>query len=102
METFLEASGSGNVEALLAFVEANPDLRLDALGAYGKPALVLAACGGHTPCLRLLIDANAMVDVQDDTGNTALLAATQEGHIECVRVLIEARADLEVKNVRSE
>ncbi len=63
-------------------------------------ALHLAANKGHKDIVKLLLDANAKVDIQCDENVTPLLAAAQEGqenHIEIVKLLIDHKADVNLK-----
>ena len=53
----------------------------------------LAAHGGHTGVIRLLLAAGAKVDAPEDEGQTALMIAAGEGHLDAVQLLLEAGAD---------
>merc|ERR1719163_1569920 len=54
--------------------------------------LRLAALYGHSPILRLLLEAQATVDERDSGGGTALLKASRAGHLECVELLLASQA----------
>lgn len=61
----------------------------------GKTSLHVAASAGHAQCVRLLIEANATVDMEQGHGRyglTALHMAAHRGHIEVVQLLLEADA----------
>jgi len=59
-------------------------------------ALQLASAGGHTDCVRMLIDAKASVATCGDA-DSALLEASRLGKWEIVMLLIEANADVDEK-----
>ena len=62
----------------------------------GDPPLGIAAQQGHTPVVRLLLDAKAEVDARDGNtfGDTALRQAAGWGQLEAASVLLVAGADL--------
>ena len=47
---------------------------MDMVGNGGQTALITACRNVHVACARALIDANAAVDMADDSGETALMA----------------------------
>jgi uncharacterized protein len=51
-------------------------------------ALIVAARGGHSEVVQVLINAGANVDIQNSEGNTALMVATQ--YPEIVKALTPA------------
>ncbi|KAL3252407.1 hypothetical protein MRX96_017719 [Rhipicephalus microplus] len=61
----------------------------------GQTALMLAASHGRLEMIKLLLDAGAEPNVQDNDGSTALMCAAEHGYIEIVRVLL-AHPDTEV------
>jgi ankyrin repeat protein len=65
-----------------------------------RTPLHLAALGGSTEVCRMLIEAGAAVEAQDDQQETPLHVAAQEGHVEVCRVLIEAGAAVEAPAAR--
>ncbi len=64
---------------------------------YGNTALTLAAEGGHTDVVRLLIEKGAAVDAKAKSGHTALTLAVEGGHTDVVRLLIEKGAAVDAK-----
>lgn len=65
-------------------------------GNFDRPLLARAAgsLGARAPeCLRILIQAGAIVDARDESGATALLWAARCGAVENVRELLSAGAD---------
>lgn len=65
--------------------------------ADGRSALHLAASGGHTGVVRLLLDVAAPreVDSPDGAGCTALQRAAADGHEEVVRLALARGADID-------
>ena len=89
----LLASKSGDsetVERLLQKLQ-NPNCADEG----GKMPLHHAARGGHIEAIRLLLDAGAEKDGQDETadGMTPLLVSSSLGRVEAVRILLESRID---------
>ena len=60
----------------------------------GYTALMLASQTGHTDVAKLLIEAGADVNAQDNNGETALMLVSDEGHTDIVKMLIEKGADV--------
>ncbi|KAB1212628.1 Ankyrin repeat and protein kinase domain-containing protein 1 [Morella rubra] len=60
----------------------------------------LAAGGGHTEVLRLLLLKGANVDALAKDGNTALHLAVEERRRDCARLLLATGARADVRNVR--
>jgi uncharacterized protein len=58
------------------------------------PALQLAAFGGHTDAVVLLLDKGADVNRVADFENTALNTAASEGRLEVIQVLLSRGADV--------
>lgn len=53
----------------------------------GATPLLIAAVGGHTDVVELLVAANAEIDkATTDNGSTPLHAAAQNGHIDVLRM----------------
>ncbi|XP_034939435.1 uncharacterized protein Kank isoform X2 [Chelonus insularis] len=55
---------------------------------HGQTALMLAVSHGRKDMTRLLLDAGAAVNIQDEDGSTALMCAAEHGHIDIVRLLL--------------
>ncbi len=60
-----------------------------------RTALTRAAELGDTTMVRLLVDAQADLDLPGDQNEPALIKAARAGHFDVVRILVEAGADLE-------
>ena len=50
----------------------------------------MASQAGHLEIARLLLEANADKDKDNNKGATALIMASQHGHVEIARLLLEA------------
>ncbi|XP_046481832.1 KN motif and ankyrin repeat domain-containing protein 2 isoform X1 [Neodiprion pinetum] len=55
---------------------------------HGQTALMLAVSHGRKDMAKLLLDAGAAVNIQDEDGSTALMCAAEHGHTEIVRLLL--------------
>lgn len=55
---------------------------------HGQTALMLAASSGHFRMVKLLLEAGAKVDAQDEDGSTALMCAAEHGHADVVQCLL--------------
>lgn len=55
---------------------------------HGQTALMLAVSHGRNDMSRLLLDAGAAVNLQDEDGSTALMCAAEHGHAEIVKLLL--------------
>ena len=65
----------------------------------GCAPLHLAAAGGHTRAMKVLLVCGVHVDQRTVGGETALLTAARRAHMEAVKLLLEHGADV---NLRSE
>eukprot|EP00013_Stygamoeba_regulata_P027011 CAMPEP_0177661862 /NCGR_PEP_ID=MMETSP0447-20121125/18944_1 /TAXON_ID=0 /ORGANISM="Stygamoeba regulata, Strain BSH-02190019" /LENGTH=517 /DNA_ID=CAMNT_0019167311 /DNA_START=14 /DNA_END=1567 /DNA_ORIENTATION=- len=61
----------------------------------GAPLLLLAACRGHTACLRVLIAHGANIDAVNTRGATALAFATKKRHSSAALFLLEHGASVD-------
>ena len=65
---------------------------------YGDTAVILASDRDHNKIAKILIEAGANVNAQNDTGYTALLTATRRDNPELVKILIEAGANVNTQD----
>jgi len=86
-----------NGEALRQHIDAGTDI--DARDPFGGSSpLITAAVFGKTDMARILINAGADLDFQNNDGSTALISAAFFGRPEIVRLLLDAGADKSIKN----
>lgn len=52
---------------------------------HGQTALMLAVSHGRLDMVKLLLEAGADINIQDEDGSTALMCAAEHGHIEIVK-----------------
>jgi len=64
----------------------------------GDPILIWAIENNHVDWLNFLIEKNANVNVQDNSGKTPLIIAAQSGHTEVVQLLIDRDANVNVQD----
>ncbi|KAI9741628.1 MAG: hypothetical protein M1834_000012 [Cirrosporium novae-zelandiae] len=99
-ETPLEdAARSGNkkiIELLLRYYGSDTKMRF---AEHLHMSLHITALSGHEETVRLLLDAGADQDYQDDSGNTALHLAAQNSRSQVVLLLLVRRPDLELKEI---
>ncbi|XP_044007155.1 KN motif and ankyrin repeat domain-containing protein 2 isoform X2 [Aphidius gifuensis] len=55
---------------------------------HGQTALMLAVSHGRKDMTKLLLDAGAAINIQDEDGSTALMCAAEHGHVDIVRLLL--------------
>ncbi|OWK51990.1 Ankyrin repeat domain-containing protein 35 [Lonchura striata] len=91
-QKLLEAVTRGDV-ARVAALAARKAARPAKLNARGQSALHLAAAGGLTECLTLLLEHGAPVNETNDDGSTALHLATIACQPQCVKVLLQHGAN---------
>ena len=58
----------------------------------GTTALMEASWHGHVEVVRLLLEAEARIDLAKNSGLTALMAASREGHVEVLHLLLAGGA----------
>ncbi|KAI5621888.1 transient receptor potential cation channel, subfamily N, member 1, partial [Silurus asotus] len=100
------AAAKGNVviiRELLMLHKSGLDILHNKVNCRGSGPLHLAAAGGHTEVVKLLLDAGASATEEDSEGMTALHLAAQNGHIHILEVL-KSKVSLQVtgkKNLRT-
>ncbi|ENN74189.1 uncharacterized protein LOC109540990 isoform X1 [Dendroctonus ponderosae] len=52
---------------------------------YGQTALMLAVSHGRIDTVKMLLEAGADINIQDEDGSTALMCAAEHGHIDIVK-----------------
>lgn len=88
---------TNNIEALKQHIQAGTNLNeKDPFG--GSSPLISAALFGKTEMAKILIDAGADINVQNNDGSTALHTATFFCRPEIVAMLLKKNADKTIKN----
>ena len=86
-----------DLEIVKQHIEAGTDINMkDQLS--GSTPLIAAATFGNTAIARVLIDANADLEIKNNEGSTALHGAAFFCRIEIVQMLIDAGADKSIRN----
>ncbi|GAA0880506.1 hypothetical protein GCM10009119_34760 [Algoriphagus jejuensis] len=86
-----------DAEAVKQHIAAGSDLNeKDPFG--GSSPLITAAVFGKTEMARLLLDAGADINFQNNEGSTALISAAFFGRPEIVKLLLDKKADKTIKN----
>ncbi|KRT79272.1 Ankyrin repeat-containing protein [Oryctes borbonicus] len=58
---------------------------------HGQTALMLAVSHGRLDMVKMLLEAGADVNIQDEDGSTALMCAAEHGHIEIVKYFLSQK-----------
>ena len=85
--------GAGEVQRLLS-----AGVPVDGRTAAGRTAVTAAALGDHVETARVLIDAGADVDLQDDDRNNPLLVCGETGDVAMLHAVLRAKPDLTATN----
>lgn len=64
--------------------------------------IIVAAQGGCTEIVKMLLQAGANIEHRNDQGENALISAAQEGHKEIVKMLLDAGANINQENADGE
>lgn len=99
MTPLIWAAGIGQPEAVAILVDNGAEV--DAVEIHAKEsALMRAARIGNAGNLRILLDADADMELRNMLGQTAAVIAAAQGRLEKVKMLGEAGADLSVRDLR--
>ena len=74
------------------------DLHINAVDNDCQTAVMFCCIGGHHDALRVLIEANADLNLNDLNGSTALMKAVALGYSSCVSLLLDNGADPSMKD----
>lgn len=78
-------------------IQSNPSA-VNLTDERGFPAIVLASYGGNIDITKILIEADADIDMIDVAGNTALMGVVFKGNTDIVRLLLDAGANVNSTN----
>ena len=93
-EKLIAAAQRGDIKAIERELAAGADINFN----EGNTALHLAARGGQTETVTLLLDRGAAIDAATQYRNTALILAAWHGHPETVALLLEGGAAIDARN----
>ena len=72
---------------------------VDSTDVSGWTPLNHAPQRGDSDMVKLLLAANAKVDLASKSGTTALITAVKHGHREAVKLLLDANAEINIKDI---
>ncbi len=86
-----------DIEAVKKHIASKSDLNvIEPMG--GSTPLISAALFGKEEISKLLVNAGAKLNIQNNDGSTALITAAFFGRIEIVKLLLQNKADKTIKN----
>ncbi|WP_030700148.1 ankyrin repeat domain-containing protein [Streptomyces albidoflavus] len=92
----IEAAEAGDAEGVKAALAAGA--RTEVSDASGRTPLLLASLGDHVAAARVLVEAGADPDAQDDRDDSAWLVTGVTGSVEMMRTLLPAEPDQTLRN----
>lgn len=87
------AAGMNNIVSTRELLRHGLPVDILSASGNGTTALMIAAAGGRTEVMKLLLDAGANPQLQDRRGDSSLMAAVRIGSLEAVRMLQERGVD---------
>ena len=93
-----EAAEDGDVEKCRRFIEKGADVDAKNVDLSGGSPAHAAARNGNCEVIRVLAEAGANLNLEDEFGLTAAMYAALSGHTDTVRVLAEVGANLNHAN----
>ena len=94
----IKAVQKNNISAVKKLIAQNVDLNAQNVDKENKTALIIAAEYDRTASVRMLIEADARLDLQSKYGYTALIRAAEYGRTDIARILIDAGAKLDLQS----
>jgi serine/threonine-protein phosphatase 6 regulatory ankyrin repeat subunit B len=81
------------------FITQNPE-SINTAGFYGRTALHFASDWGNLEMVKMLVEAGAKIDIQDNEGNTPLhkVIIQDNTNFEVVQMLVKAGAPIDIQN----
>ncbi|ANB14188.1 Avo2p [Sugiyamaella lignohabitans] len=96
--TPLHLASSQNHEQTVHFLAQHIPRCLDWVNVDHETALMVAARKGHDPCINLLLDFGADIDIGNRDKNRPLHIAAAYGHLKTMRTLVDRGADFQTPN----
>ena len=90
-----DAVCDGDAAVLRTLLSRLAAAQVDALDDDGRHGLSYACMFGHLPCVQLLLEHGATVDLPCASGQIALSGACLAGHLDCVEALLSAKATVD-------
>lgn len=87
------AAGMNNIVATRELLKRGLPVDTLSFTGNGTTALMIAAAGGHTEVMKLLLEAGADPRVQDKRGDSPLMAAVRIGSLDAVNLLLKRGVD---------
>ncbi len=90
----IEHCFAGELGPVRLYIRSGGDVSCNQPMVDRNTPLIAAAAGGQAEVARLLVEAGAELEFEEEeTGMTALCVAAREGHLETLKVLLDAGAD---------
>lgn len=96
--TALHLAAQNNHEQTVHFLAQHIPRCLDWLNAQHESALMVAARRGNDPCVTLLLDFGADIDLSNGEQNRPVHIAAAYGHLKTLRTLVDRNADVQTPN----
>ncbi len=91
------AAIKGSTARVVALI-ASGTIEIDRGTENGMTPLMLAACGGYSPIVRILLNKGASISIANDHGITAMHFSARAGHLAVTKLLVKAGANLEARD----
>jgi ankyrin repeat protein len=92
----VEAAEAGDVAAVEKLLADGADV--NGRGVHDRTAVTAAAMGEHVDVVKVLVDAGADVDLQDDDRNNPLLLCWENGNVALLEAVLRGDPDLGTTN----
>ena len=87
---------NNNIQSIKNYIDFGYDLNID---DYGYTPLIYVSISNQIEIAKLLLNAGADVNIQNNTGSTALIYAAYAKQIEIVKLLLSAGADIDKQDI---
>lgn len=99
LSALMVASAVGRAEIVSELLRAGA--LPDGTGTFPKETALMKSSIPNSPnCIKLLLEAGAEVNGQNEAGSTALMTAVHWGNLDCARLLINAGASVNLRDSR--